>query len=55
MATEKRFLQLDLFKLSVEDLIDLLQNKAIDPEQRHQVLAELQGRNAGTRCKQFLE
>lgn len=52
---EKRILQLDLFKLSVEDLIDLLQNKAVEPEQRHQILAELQKRNAGIRCKQFLE
>jgi len=55
MITEKRLLQLDLFKLSVQDLINLLQNKAIEPEQRHQILAELQKRNAGTRCKQFLE
>ncbi len=55
MGIEKRILKIDLFKLSVKDLLDLLQNKTLDSEERHQILAELQKRNAGTRCKQFLE
>ena len=55
MEHETRILKLNLFKLTVKDLINLLENKALEPEDRHQVLAELQKRNAGVRCKQFLE
>ncbi|MHC4122444.1 MAG: hypothetical protein ACYSSI_02635 [Planctomycetota bacterium] len=53
MENERRILKLDLFKLSVEDLIGLLRNKALDSEERRQILAELQKRNAGS--KRFLE
>ena len=55
MEHEKRVLKLDLFKVSVDDLIDLLKNKVLSSEDRHQVLAELSKRNCGTRCKNFLE
>jgi len=55
LQNERRIIlvKFDLHKMSVKDLINLLDNGVPDNEQRYQILVELQQRNAGTRCKEF--
>jgi len=49
MEKEARFLKIDLMRYSAEDLMSLLRNEILDNEERHQILCELQRRNANNK------